>query len=247
MNQQGEHRRATKPPVLHPIKSSMEVLFVSDAPEVPIYACYDHDSNDIVFYRWARLRDQPDVTVTTVESVDQQSQPAQGVHEVPETKAKASNRQKRVSIAPEAVEFSRRPRLSTADPTVDPPRRRPSLKRERSNTLNGNTVDVTLPQSGAEIVRAALNENGNTLAPQDVNARVRAEGEVIRGVSRKVERRWSTQGSNRQKGRPRALHDLSETDLRETTMLMGLDKVERTILADVVGEEIRRWRLPVRL
>lgn len=247
VSQKGEHRRATKPPVLHLIKSSMEVVFVSDAPEVPIYACFDHESNDVIFYRWARLRDQPDVTLSTVETTDPQPQPTVDTRDVPETKAKAANRQKRVSIAPEAIEYSRRPRLSTADTVVDPPRRRPSLKRERSNTLNGNTVDPAIPQSGAEIVRAALNENGNALDSKDISARVRAEGEVIRGVSRKVERRWSTQASTRQKGRPKVLHDLSETDLRETTMLMGLDKVERTILADVVGEEIRRWRLPVRL
>ncbi|KAI5451839.1 Anaphase-promoting complex subunit 1 [Naganishia albida] len=247
VNQRGEHRRASKPPVLHPLQSSMEVVFVSDAPEVPIYAGYDHDSNDLVFYRWARLRDQPDATVTSVDNVDLPPQPVEGMQENSDTKVKASNRQKRVSIAPEAIEFSRRPRMSTTDTVVDPPRRRPSLKRERSNTLNGHAVDSTLPQSGAEIVRAALNDNGNALDPKDVNARVRAEGEVIRGVSRKVERRWSTQASNRQRGRPRALHDLSETDLRETTMLMGLDKVERTILADVVGEEIRRWRLPVKI
>lgn len=252
VDHQGEHHRATKPPILYPIDPSMEVLFVSDSPEIPIYACYDHNSNDIVFYRWARLKDQPDASghiIGNSASVEprQQPQPSVDKQDDPETKTKPSNRHKRVSIAPEAVEYSNRPRLSNADTVNEPLRRRPSLKRERSNTLNANTVDAMLPQSGPEIVRAALNENGNALDSKDVSARVRAEGEVIRGVSRKVERRWSTQASSRQKGRPKVLHDLSEADLRETTMLMGLEKVERTILTDVVGEQMHRWPLPVKL
>lgn len=245
----GRHRRAARPSQLRPLAHHMEVIFVSDAPEIPLYVCYDHSSNDIVFYRWARLSNQQEVSSSPIRGAELPTPeaPIADMQGVLEADGKPSNRQKRVSIAPEAVTYSRRPRVSHTEAAPDMPRRRPSLKRERSNTITANTVDSSAPQTGVEIVRAALNENGNFLDSKETTARVRAEGDVIRGVSRKVERRWSTQASSRPNGRAKVLHDMSEADLRETTMLMGLEKVERSVLSDVVGEEIHRWKLPTKL
>jgi anaphase-promoting complex subunit 1 len=244
----GRHRRAARPSQLRPMAQSMEVIFVSDVPEIPIYVCYDHSSNDIVFYRWARLSDQQQISSPIDETIAPTREAASAdMQGVVEANGKPSNRQKRVSIAPEAISYSRRPRVSNAEATSDMPRRRPSLKRERSNTITANNVDSAVPQSGVEIVRAALNENGNLLDSKEPTARARAEGDVIRGVSRKVERRWSAQANSRPNGRAKVLQDMTEADLRETTMLMGLEKVERNILSDVVGEQIHRWGLPDKL
>lgn len=248
VDNKGRHRPAARPNQLRSMAPGMEIIFVSDAPDLPLYVCYDHLSNDIVFYRWARLSDQQEVSSSTNDAakVSMDGAPLADMQGVLSANGKPSDRQKRVSIAPEAITYSRRPRVSSADATVDMPRRRPSLKRERSNTVTANTVEPSAPQSGVEIVRAALNENGSHLDPKETTARARAEGDVIRGFSRKVERRWSTQAGSRTSNRDKVLHDMTEADLRETTMLMGLEKVERSVLCDVAGEQIHRWRLPIK-
>ena len=244
----GRHRRAGRPTQLRSVAPSIEIIFVSDAPDIPLYVCYDHLSNDIVFYRWARLSDQQEVSPSSDDAakVPMDEAPLADMQGILEANGKPSNRQKRVSLAPNAITHSRRTRVSNANAVADMPRKRPSLKRERSHTVTPNTTEPPAPQSGVEIVRAALNENGSHLDPRETTTRARAEGDVIRGVSRKVERRWSTQAESRTNNRGKVLHDITEADLRETTMLMGLEKVERSVLCDVVGEQIHRWRLPTK-
>ncbi|KAJ9119565.1 hypothetical protein QFC22_003274 [Naganishia vaughanmartiniae] len=247
----GRHRRAETPSVLFPVEPSVEVLFVSDAPEIPIYACLDNESRELVFYRWTRLTDPPLVSsfaaaplITRQSVAKNKGLPTAGTQSAADPKSTKTH--KRVSIAPETTE-RRRPRQSHSTMHDSPPRRRLSQKRERSNTLSATTNYTGQPQSGAAIVRAALHENGGVHDSKETNARLRAEGEVIRGVSRKADRRWSNQvamGGERQKGTPMALHDISEADLRDTTMLMGLEKVERSHLTDLAGEQIHRWQLP---
>lgn len=251
VDKRGQHRRAETPSILFPVKSSVEVLFVSDAPTIPIYVSFDNETREVVFNRWARLKDPPSASSMASKDIARGSATEHSVLLAAQTQTvpdpKLAKTQKRVSIAPETTERIRKPRQSHLTVLDSPPRRRLSQKRERSNTLNGTTNTMAQPQSGAAIVRAALHENGGVHDSKDTNARLRAEGEVIRGVSRKADRRWSNQvamGGERHRGTAKALHDISEADLRDTTMLMGLEKVERSHLTDVAGEEIHRWQLP---
>lgn len=247
----GQHRRAKTPPILFPVKANVEVLFVSDASRIPIYVCFDRESRELVFYRWARLRDPPSVPDMSAQDVAPPSSAEHSFNRTASTQTApdpvSAKTHKRVSIAPETTERSRKPRQSHSVLHDSPPRRRLSQKRERSNTLNATSNRTAQPQSGAAIVRAALHENGGVHDSRETNARLRAEGEVIRGVSRKADRRWSNQvamGVERQRGTAMALHDVSEADLRDTTMLMGLEKVERSHLTDLAGEQIHRWQVP---
>ena len=226
------------------LSPEMSILLVSSKPW-PLLVAIDHEAREIVFFRWARIPSATTLSQPTAVRSPTLS-PLQAMQELPPTlPPKASSRpsmsRKRSSLGPSLGTDRRSSALGvgSADP-LDRSNRRSSIQRQpRQSGIPENR------STAKEILHA-------TLEPEDpfkaAAARPVRSKRGPRGLSSssilESDRRASVGRLDLNKSMDRmALNAAEEADLRETTMMFGLERDDEGLASEIVTERIWAWPL----
>ncbi|WVF72786.1 hypothetical protein IAT40_007604 [Kwoniella sp. CBS 6097] len=220
------------------IPPSTSILYVSPEP-YPFIVGYDRQPGEIVFYRKTRVPDQPEQT--------------------PHPPNPVALRPEEILRPPEPTPLPKPPRPSLhrntssfgpatdrrvsniADPLDRTHRRAPRMSRGFALETPGPTDDL----------QAALDPL--PLVPPTTTTKRRSRGmSVLSAVPSTIEGPRRTSGANSSfmlrdihaEQERMALHVVAERDLRETTMMMGLERDEITTRSEIVLDRIWSWKPP---
>ena len=221
------------------IQPSTTVLFITQDP-YPLVVTFDRSAREVTFYRRLKkplLRPSAPPPPPSVRTM------------LPEELLAAKLKSPTTAPIPNLQSLSRNPsnfsttserRVSGAADPMDRTRRGPRVSR-------GGVVDPQLPTTGAGELQAALDPPA--LAPPSAPppSRVKGKGRVRQSTAAEEARRQSGASSSMREEvdvRMVALNGAAERDLRETTMMMGLEKSGEGSRSEVVLEPVWLWKPP---
>ncbi|OCF37915.1 hypothetical protein I316_00139 [Kwoniella heveanensis BCC8398] len=231
-------RLASQPQQIPP---STTILHVSPDP-YPFIIAYDRQSSEVVFYRKTRIPDVP----------DQPSHPpnptALGPEEIlrppePTPQPKAQAKPSRPSLHRNISSFgpgTDRRLSSVADPLDRTHRRAPRMSRGVALDTPGPTDDLQAALDPLPLVPPTTTKRRSR--GLSVLSTVPSTSDGIRRASA-ASASFLLRDVHEEQDRM-ALHVVAERDLRETTMMMGLERDEVTTRSEVVLDRIWSWKSP---
>lgn len=241
--------------LLSAIPASSTVLFAAEEP-YPILVAYDNHTRQVMFYRRRRVAlevdsemeiPKPALTTRTMRPSDILHPP--DPPPLPSTitaRGRPSLHRHGSSFAPGPAAAAERRVSGRADPLDRTTRRAPRLSRgaaaapEPTGTSATGELHATLDPPPLGVAIAAPSKSKI--------ARPRASSGIGIGAEGFPSDNRRTSGASaflRQETNDRwAVHGAGERDLRETTMMMGLDKEEKAVRSEIVLERVGSWRPP---
>lgn len=230
-----------------PLSPDLSIILVSSRP-YPLLIAIDHEAREIVFFRWARIPPATSANQTTAVRSPTLS-PLQGMQSnlelPPAVPPKASSRpsisRKRSSLGP-SIGTDRRSSVlgaGSADP-LDRSNRRSSIQRQprhsgipENRSVAGDMLHATL-EPDDPFKSAAARPVRTKRGPRGLSS-----GSIL-----EADRRSSVGRLDLNKSMDRmALNAAEEADLRETTMMFGLERDDEGLASEIVTERIWAWPL----
>ncbi|WVR07598.1 hypothetical protein IAU60_004640 [Kwoniella sp. DSM 27419] len=229
-----------------PIGASTTILFLAPKP-YPFVVAYDRQSGNIIFYRHTAVPDAPDPPIPPLkphmlrpEEVLLPPAPSAPASAVPARTGRPSLHRNTSSFGPTTTTDRRL--SSAADPLDRSHRRAPRHSRALAQ-------EIPIPTDGlqAALDPTPLVESAATAAKRrsrGVSILSQAVGAAAADPSRRVSAAASSLLAHEglEPAGPSALHAIAERDLRETTMLMGLERDDLGSRSELVLERIHSWR-----
>ncbi|OCF57282.1 hypothetical protein L486_04738 [Kwoniella mangroviensis CBS 10435] len=228
----------------HAIDSSLSILYVSPDP-YPFVVTYNCESNEIIFYRKTYIPDQPDLPPLPPNPRTMRPEEILGPPEAP-VPIPRSTRAGRPSLHRNPSSFgpsSENRTSSISDPLDRTQRRAPRMSRglriAQEHPIATDELQATLdpapivpPPSTTKRRCRGLSILSTTTTAQDLNRRT--SGASASFVLLDLHDKHDKMG----------LQAIAEMDLRETTMMMGLERDEVGTRSDLVLDEVWTWRAP---
>ncbi|WVQ99984.1 hypothetical protein IAU59_007127 [Kwoniella sp. CBS 9459] len=228
------------------IPASASILHVTPDP-YPFIIAYDRQSNEIIFYRKTRVPDQqPDLSPQPPNPITLRPEEIL-LPPGPTPQPKPQPRPPRPSLHRNASSFgpsTDRRVSSVADPLDRTHRRAPRMSRSLA----------TEPPVLTDDLQAALDPL--PLVPPTTTTKRRSRGMSVLSIvpsTSEANRRASGANSSfmlrdmHEEQERMALHVVAERDLRETTMMMGLERDEFTTRSEIVLDRVWSWKSPYNL
>ncbi|WRT68383.1 uncharacterized protein IL334_005359 [Kwoniella shivajii] len=229
---------------IHSISCSSSILHISPGP-YPFIIVYDCQSNEIVFYRQTKIPDLPDLpdqpvlpfNPRTAKPEDILRPPEPPIPQVPPRPGRPSLHRNMSSFGPTTDR-----RLSgISDPLDRTQRRAPRMSR-------GLAQEPPIP---TDDLQAALDPIPS-IPPATTTKRKSRGMSVLSTVTSVQDAHRRTSGSNtsfmihdlHDKQGKMGLQAVADLDLRETTMMMGLERDEVGKRSDIVLSRIWSWKVP---
>ncbi|KAK8854800.1 hypothetical protein IAR55_003539 [Kwoniella newhampshirensis] len=226
-----------------PISASSTILHTSRAP-YPFVITYDRQSSEVIFYRWTRLPVLPDQPLLPP---NPRTMRPEDILRPPEPPQPAP-RDSRPSLHRNASSFGPATdrRLSgAADPMDRTQRRAPRISRGLAQEPPVPTDELHAaldPAVGAPPAATTAKRRSRGLSVISAAATVASSAEGNRRASLAASS-FMLQDMHDPQGKM-ALHVAAEKDLRETTMMMGLERDEMGTRSDIVLDRIMTWKPP---
>jgi len=217
-----------------PIPATSTLLYLSSS-DPPMAIVHDHDEGMIIFYRHSPVPTTPVAPLPPTPGP--RTMRPEDILKPPEPHTKQRPTLQR---NPSSVMMTKDRRLSTADPFDR------SHRRNQPRTSRGNEVD----QGARNDLQEALKPTPVVQAFAAPIPKARMRGLSVVSVAGTADNRRTSGASAflRQDVNDHinknALHIAGDLDLRETTMMMGLEREETELRSDVVLERIWTWLLP---
>ncbi len=235
----GEDRPVTTPIFTLPVSS--ETVWVS-SDHHPLLVTLDHDTGQLVFYRWTRLSSPAVVSIGVDDPPPTHRTPPAGA-----TDLFTARPPQRPSLGRQRSSYA----AGGGDRRKSGLGRSPAAQTRRVSSHHHQDPHPAGPMeviTSSNALRAALDTNTN-IPHAGSSSHVRADvdppgmtsraGPAAGGAARRVSRNGPRDVEN---GRI-LLNHANETDVRETTMLMGLEENEEGMVTEMVLEEFHRWDL----
>ena len=221
---------------LLPLSSTSTILHVSQEP-YPFIVVHEQPRGEIIIYRRIQVPPSPEPpppTSTTMRPEDLLRQPEPPISSRPSRPSLHRN--------PSSFTSSKERRLSsTADPLDRTQRRAPRLSRggERKPPSTGELqAALDPPQYVGAAMSAPIKGKSRIRGMSSASASVLEANRRTSGASS-----FMRQDMNDPLGKM-ALHVAAERDLRETTMMMGLDREDEGVRSDLVLDRVWVWKPP---
>ncbi|WVQ68082.1 uncharacterized protein L199_006288 [Kwoniella botswanensis] len=228
----------------HAIDSSLSILYVSPDP-YPFVVTYNCESNEIILYRKTYIPDQPDLPPLPPNPRTMRPEEILGPWEAP-VPIPRSTRAGRPSLHRNPSSFgpsSDNRTSSISDPLDRTQRRAPRISRglrvAQEHPIATDELQATLdptpivpPPSTTKRRSRGLSILSTTTTAQDSNKRT--SGASSSFVLSDMHDKHDKMG----------LQAIAEMDLRETTMMMGLERDEVGSRSDLVLDKVWTWRAP---
>ena len=219
-------------PITHPgrieaLDPEKELLWLTDDADMPLAVFCDHKTEEIVFSRWTRHRNEQ----------------GPGVSDGPGTKEalESATTNEQVDVSVKRIDPQQRPglgRMESASGSVAEKRssvggtRSLSRAHNRRVSFKPETINPPMETGNPDPLATLEGDTANS-------ARIKADGDLIRGLPH--QRRVSQGMKEANKKTKLALEDL---DVGETTMLFGIDQPKDRSQPDMLMTEVQRWSIP---